>query len=175
MRGRFLRFLATAAVVGLGMAALGQRAAVAQQPVTVPMSVTENREPGLAGQATITPLGGGRYRVDIRVTGLPANDADRPAHIHTAPGAQCDNGAPITYPLTSLKVDANRVGTSTTEITVTADKPVTAGNAYVNVHNPAQGGRGVFCGNLTTSLAGPSALPATGDGSYEDEPEDLGE
>lgn len=164
-----------AVVVGLAALALGQRTVRAQQPITVPMSVTENREPGLAGQATITPLGGGRYRVDLRITGFPANDTARPAHIHTAPGAQCDNGAPITYPLTNVTVNAGGVGTSTTEITVTADKPVTANNAYVNVHNPAQGGRGVFCGNIVTSLAGPSALPATGDGSYDEESDDADE
>jgi hypothetical protein len=148
-----------AAIVALGFAtgvAWAQGA-----PITVPMSVTENREPGLTGLATLTPLGNGQYRVEIRMSGLPPNDTARPAHIHTAAGARCDTGAPVTYPLTSVTVDADGDGTSVTTITVTADRPVTANNAYLNVHNPAQMGRGVFCGNITVTLqtAGAAAAP----------------
>ena len=112
-----------AAVVALGLAATS--VALAQgAPITVPMSVTENREPGLTGSTTITPLGNGMYRVEIRMAGLPPNDAARPAHIHTAAGARCDNGAPVTYPLTNVAVDASGNGTSTTTITVpSASRP----------------------------------------------------
>src|SRR3712207_8446672 len=42
-----------------------------------------------------------------------------------------------TYPLTEVRVDANGVGTSSTTVTLRADAPVTAGNAYVNVHEGA--------------------------------------
>jgi hypothetical protein len=145
--------LAAVLVASLG----ATRVVHAQQPMTITLSVTENREPGLAGTAIIAPLPNSQVRVDIRITGLPRNDVDRPAHIHTAAGARCDNGAPITYPLTNVKVDASGVGTSTTTVTLTPDKPVTANNAYVNVHNPAQGGRGVICGNITANLSGLAA------------------
>jgi hypothetical protein len=152
-----------AAVLALGFTAISSARAQGP-PITVPMSVTENREPGLTGSTTITPLGNGMYRVEIRMAGLPPNDTARPAHIHTAAGARCDTGAPVTYPLTNVAVDASGNGTSTTTITVTADKPVTANSAYVNVHNPAQMGRGVFCGNITLSLlaagAGAAGIPA---------------
>jgi hypothetical protein len=93
------------------------------------------------------------------MTGLPPNDAPRPAHIHTAPGAHCDTGAPVTYPLNDVTVDATGAGTSSTVVTLRADAPVTANNAYVNVHNPAQMGRGVFCGDITVTLTGVSVAP----------------
>jgi hypothetical protein len=129
-------------------------------PVTYTLMVTENREPGLAGTVTITPLANNMARVDIRITGFPPNDQERPAHIHTAPGARCDTGAPVTYPLTNVRVDAQGVGTSTTTITITPDKPIQANNAYVNIHNPAQGGRGVICANITTNITGLTAAAA---------------
>jgi hypothetical protein len=37
----------------------------AGQPIRIPMSVTENREPGLMGSATLTPLGNRMWRVEI--------------------------------------------------------------------------------------------------------------
>jgi pyruvate/2-oxoglutarate dehydrogenase complex dihydrolipoamide acyltransferase (E2) component len=153
-----------AAVLALSL--IATNAARAQQPIMITMAVTENREPGLMGMATITPLPNSQVRVDIRITGLPPNDTARPAHIHTAQGARCDSGAPVTYPLENVSVDAMGVGTSSTVVTLTADKPVTANNAYVNVHNPAQMGRGVICGNITVTLAGATAAaPATQPGA----------
>jgi CHRD domain len=144
----------------LALCLVASSAARAQQPITITMSVTENREPGLMGMATITPLPNNQLRVDLRITGLPANDTARPAHIHTAQGARCDTGAPVTYPLEDVSVNAMGVGTSSSVITLTADRPVTANNAYVNVHNPAQMGRGVICGNITVTLAGAPAAAA---------------
>jgi len=52
--------------------------------ITVPMQLTENREPGLAGRFTLTPLGTTQLRVEVTVTGLPPNGQSRPAHIHSA-------------------------------------------------------------------------------------------
>ena len=158
------------AALALGALALGlgaARTASAQQPVTLPMQVTENRAPGAAGQVTMTPLGNNQVRVDIRITGLPAGE-QRAAHIHTASGAVCDNGAPVTYPLTNVSVDAGGVGTSTTTITLTAERPIQANNAYVNVHQGNVGagagaGVGVICANVTTSFtfgAAGQAAPA---------------
>jgi hypothetical protein len=135
---------------------------------------------------TVTPLGNNQIRVDIRITGLPANE-QRAAHIHTASGAVCDNGAPVTYPLTNVSVDGSGVGTSSTTVTLTADKPVQANNAYVNVHqgNVATGaaaGVGVICANITQSFVagggaaggqtpagqGAATLPQTGTGLVAD-------
>ncbi len=176
--------LALAALV-LGLSAAG--ITHAQQPATLPMQVTENRAPGAAGQVTMTPMGNNQVRVDIRITGLPANQ-ERAAHIHT-PG-QCDVNAPVTYPLSNVRVDGSGVGTSSTTISVTEDKPVQANNAYVNVHANnvaqagAQPGQGVICANITASFAagaagqaggqaggqGAAAMPRTGTGLVADTP-----
>ncbi len=78
----------------------------------------------------------------------------------------CDNNAPVTYPLDNVKVDASGVGTSSTVVTLTADKPVTANNAYVNVHTGATPpGQGIICANITqsytaTGAAAQGATPA---------------
>lgn len=132
------------------------------QPATYPMSVTENRAPGAAGQVTITPVGPGQIRVDIRVTGLQPN-AEHAAHIHTAQGARCDTGAPVTYPLTNVRVDAAGVGTSSTVVQLTADKPVQANNAYVNVHRAANPpGEGIICANITQTYTVETVRAAAG-------------
>jgi hypothetical protein len=170
------------AVLAVGVALLGTAAvAGAQQAATIPMTVTENRAPGAAGQTTITPLGNNQVRVDIRITGLPANE-QRAAHIHSAEGARCDTGAPITHPLDNVQVDASGVGTSSTTLTLAANNPIPANNSYVNVHqnNVAAGGGpgpGVICGNITQTFAagaagaagagGATALPRTGTGGLQ--------
>ena len=181
------RWRGVATVVGI-VAAIGVAVgAQAQQPATLTMKVTENRLPGGAGQVTMTPLANNQVRVDIRVTGMPANSVSA-AHIHTAQGAVCDNGAPITYPLTNVMADASGTGTSTTTITLTADKPVQANNAYVNVHTPGGSpGPGVICADVNASFTAgaaggatpaagqaPSALPSTGTGGLLSEQQSAG-
>jgi len=143
--------------------------AVAQQataPATFPMTVTANRVPGASGQVTITPMGNNQIRVEIAISGLPPTPSSRAAHIHTAQGAVCDNGAPVTYPLNDVMVDSSGHGSSTTTVTLTADKPVLANNAYVNVHEQSSPpGQGVICANITqsyTASGGAGAAPTSG-------------
>jgi hypothetical protein len=135
-------------------------AARAQQPATLTFQVTENRAPGGAGAGTITPLPNSQIRVDIRLTGMPPN-TQHAAHIHTAPGARCDTNAPVTYPLSNVDVDAAGVGTSSTTLTLTADRPVGAGSAYVNVHQAVSpAGPGIICADVTASFTAGGAAPA---------------
>jgi hypothetical protein len=166
-----------------GLVAVFALAGVAQgqQPVTLQMSITENRIQGASGEVTMTPMANNQVKVDIRITGLQPNAAHA-AHVHTAQGAQCDTNAPVTYPLTNVSVDGSGVGTSSTTITVTDDKPIQANNAYVNVHQMAMGGPGVICANVTQSFTAgatggagptggaqmPTALPSTGTGGLSD-------
>ena len=146
-------------VLGLGVVHVSQ----AQQPASLDFDVTENRLPGADGSGTITPLPNNQIRVDIRLTGMPPN-GEHAAHIDTAQGARCDTNAPITYPLTNVRVDAAGVGTSSTTVPLTADRPVQANNAYVNVHQAAAPpGPGVACANVTTSFtAGGGTAPTAG-------------
>jgi hypothetical protein len=150
---RHVRRFRVGALAAAGLIAVLTFAAIAQaqQPVTLPMSITENRLQGAAGEVTMTSMANNQVQVDIRITGLPPNGAHA-AHIHTAQGAQCDTNAPVTYPLTNVSVDGSGVGTSSTTVTLTADKPVEANNAYVNVHQMASGGPGVICANVTQSF-----------------------
>lgn len=161
MRAGWKAALTVVVAVALGLGTLG--VVRAQQAETLNFSVTENRVPGAAGTGSITPLGNNQIRVDIHLTGMPPNTV-RAAHIHTAPGARCDNGAPATYPLTNVTVDANGVGASSTVVTLTPDKPVQAGNAYVNVHEGASPpGNGVICANVDQTFT--AGAPATGGAS----------
>jgi hypothetical protein len=136
--------------LSLGLGAAGR--AAAQQAAMYPLTVTQNRVPGATGQVTITPLPNNQLQVDIHITGLPPTPSSRAAHIHTAQGAVCDNNAPVTYPLSNVTVDASGNGTSSSVVTLLADKPITANNAYVNIHEQASPpGQGVICANITQS------------------------
>jgi hypothetical protein len=125
------------------------------------MQVTENRLPGGTGTVTMTPLGGNQVRVEIRISGAPAS-GQHAAHIHTAPVAFCDNGAPVTYPLSNVMVNAQGVGTSVSTVTLRPEAPVVPGGAYVNVHQAAMPpGPGVICADVTARfVAGGTAQAA---------------
>jgi len=134
----------------------------AQTPTALTFAVTENRLPNGAGSGTITPLGNDQIRVDVRITGLQPN-AQHAIHIHTADGARCDTNAPVTYPLTNVQADAAGVGTSTTTVTLRAEQPVRAGNAYINMHQAVSpAGPGIICANIDATFsttAGAQAAP----------------
>jgi hypothetical protein len=125
-------------------------------PATLTFAVTENRAPGAAGTGTITPLPGDQIRVEVRLTGMPP-DSEHSMHIHIADGARCDTNAPISYPLTNVRVDAAGVGTSTTTVMLRPDLPVPAGNAYVNVHEDPTISPGVICANIDATFAAAAA------------------
>jgi hypothetical protein len=148
--------------VTLALALGSVRASWAQQPATLTFTVTENRVPGAAGTGTITPLPNNQIRVDVRLTGMQPN-SEHAMHIHVAPGARCDNNAPVVYPLTSVMVDGAGVGTSTSTITLRPERPVQAGNAYINVHqDPMVPSPGVICANIDTTFAASAAASGAG-------------
>jgi len=164
-RRRIVPALALALALALGSVGTSW----AQQPAPLTFTVTENRAPGAAGTGTITPLAANQIRVDVRLTGMPPN-SEHAMHIHIGPEARCDNNRPIVYPLTSVMVDAAGVGTSTSTVTLRAEQPVQAGNAYINVHQgPMVPSPGVICANIDASFAAaadatPAPAPATGHG-----------
>ena len=165
MAHSWMRLAAAVVVVATGTLALAGTAR-AQQPVNVPMAITENRVQGVAGQVTLTPQGN-NLRVQIRLTGLAPN-AEHAAHIHGAPGAVCDSGAPITHPLNNVRAGADGVGTSDSTVSVGADNPLRA-QAYVNVHTAANPpGPGVICANVPASVISQAgAAPPAGQGGAQ--------
>src|SRR5438876_5867181 len=111
--------------------------ASAQQPVTVTLGAgrDENSAPGTA---TLTDLGGGKTRVDIKVT---TTNPNMPAHIHAD---VCPGVAAVVFPLTNVQD-----GQSTTEVNASlAD--ILARSKAVNLHKGPgdQASIYVACGNL---------------------------
>jgi hypothetical protein len=158
-----------------------------QQPATLDFNVTENRVPEADGSGTITPQSGNQLRIEVHLTGMPPN-SEHAMHIHLGNGARCDTNAPIVYPLNNVQVDAAGTGTSTSTITLRADQPVRAGNAYINVHQaPTVPSPGIICANIDATFeagsgdgagspavtpAGPGgsamAMPGSGTGAATD-------
>jgi hypothetical protein len=132
------------------------RSVAGQQPLTLPMSITENRIQGLPDRRR-HPLGNNQLRVDIRITGLQANKPARGAHPH--PRAMCDNNAPITT------ADQRQRGCGRRHQhhgDAHRGQAGQANSASVNVHQMATGGPGVICANVTASRR---QAPAGGRGS----------
>ncbi len=122
--------------------------AQAMRPMTVQL-MTQNNS-GVMGTATLTDIGGGRTRVEVRVT--PGGNPNQPAHIHEGTCATL-NPAP--------KIPLNNVmnGTSTTEVNATIPTIMSMQHA-INLHkSPQEASIYTACGNI---VAGASALPATG-------------
>ena len=138
-------------------AALALPAAVnaqATRPVTINLSAANSggdTASGVNGTATLTDIGGGRTRVDIRVSVGPGGSAMMPNHIHAG---RCPGVAAVSFPLNAV---TNGVGTSEVNVSL-AD--LLAGTYAINLHrSPAEASVWVSCGNV---VAGASALPATG-------------
>lgn len=118
------------------------------RPVTVQLA-TQNAS-GVSGTATLTDIGGGKTRVEIRVS--PGGNANQPAHVHEGTCANL-NPAP--------KIPLNNVtnGTSTTDVDATIATILSMPHA-INLHkSPQELPVYTACGNV---VAGASALPATG-------------
>jgi hypothetical protein len=120
--------------------------ASAQQPVIVNLGPGRDAATG-TGTATLTDLGGGRTRVDIRANAASPN---MPAHIHAD---VCPGVAAVVFPLTNVMN-----GTSTTEVNASLADIMARGKS-INLHESPQTSQiYVGCGNLPTS----AAAPATG-------------
>jgi hypothetical protein len=126
------------------------------QPLT--LNLTAQNNSGISGTATLTDIGGGRTRVEIRVNNAPGVS---PAHIHPGSCAQLDP-----TPLHNLTNVSN--GTSTTEINATLQQ-LTASPAALHMHK-SQDELTVYVACADVSRAGaPRTLPRSGDGSSVNE------
>jgi hypothetical protein len=127
------------------------------QPLT--LNLTAQNNSGISGMATLTDLGGGRTRVEIRVNN--AGPGPQPAHIHPGSCAQLDP-----TPLFALTSVSN--GTSTTEVN-TGLQQLTSSPTAVHLHK-SQDELTVYvaCADVSRSGA-PGTLPRSGDGSSSNE------
>lgn len=141
-----VRLFMVLAVMLLALA--GAATVSAEGPVTV--TLMEQNRSGEKGTATLTDLGNGKIRVEVEVTGAPA-DVPQPLHIHEGTCATL-NPKPK-YPLTAA---VN--GKSVTEIEVTLAE-LQSKNYAINGHkSAAEIPVYVFCGDIPLA----SSLPTTG-------------
>jgi hypothetical protein len=150
---RFARSLTQLLAVGaLAAGAGGSTPAVAQAPPVV--TVAAQASSGVWGSAWMADLGGGRTRVDVRLT---PDSGDYPTHIHDGPCAN-PNPAPR-YALADVQN-----GASTTELSVpVAD--LTRAPMSINVHrSPQDIATIVACGDLAVPAGGgATVLPPGGE------------
>jgi hypothetical protein len=150
---RFARSLSQLlAVAALAAGAGGSTPAVAQAPPAV--TVAAQADSGVWGSAWMADLGGGKTRVDVRLT--PAS-GDYPTLIHDGPCA-----SPTSAPRYALADVQN--GASTTDLNVpVAD--LTRAPMSINVHRSQQDiATIVACGDLTAFAAeGATVLPPGGE------------
>lgn len=147
-------------MLAVGMAAILAVPAVvsAQAPRTLTIQLRAadsggDTNSGVNGTATLTDIGGGRTRVDIRVSVGPGGSANMPNHVHSG---RCPGVGGVVYPLNPV---TNGVGTS--EINATIESLLASPYA-INLHrSPQEASVWVSCGNI---VAGATALPATGGG-----------
>ncbi len=121
MRRRHALILTTAfGLVGV----LATAAVTGAQGQSVTLDLVSQNNSGISGTATLTDLGGGQMRVEIRVTGAEAGP--QPAHIHGGNCAQLDPA-----PRFSLTPVTN--GVSTTDVEGTLQQ-VTAAPHAIHLH-----------------------------------------
>lgn len=132
------------------LALAGAAITSAEGPVTVQLN--PQNDSGESGTAILTDLGNGKVRVEVEVTGAPA-DVPQPLHIHE--GTCANLTAKPTFPLTAA---VN--GKSLTEIETTL--AALQGTQYaINGHkSAAEASVYVFCGDIPMLAA--NTLPATG-------------
>jgi LPXTG-motif cell wall-anchored protein len=138
-------------VLGL-IGALGTVPTSRAQGQSLSVNLAGQNNSGIAGTATLTELGGGKIRVEIRVTGAGAGP--QPAHIHNGTCAQLD-------PAPRFNLASVTNGASTTEIDGTLQQLTSAQHA-IHLHK-SQEELPVYvaCADLRASTQ-PATLPRTG-------------
>lgn len=149
MTSATLRSTTFAFAAGLVLALSWSTGLAAAQTTPVVVNLSAQNNSGLAGTATLTDIGGGKTRVELKVTGP---DGDYPAHIHMGTCANL-NPAPQ-YPLVNV-----RGGASTTEVDASLATIQQSPHA-INMHKSAEDiATYVACGDI--AVVGATTAPAT--------------
>ena len=146
--------------------------ALAESEKSVQLDLTQSRDSGVSGKATLTDVEDG-VKVELRMQNLPEAGIKHINHIHgggTCADDRAGRTAPVTIPLNTVVADADGTGSATTTIKdVTLDELL--GNdqhRFILVHAKVEKGQGVppgiSCADLpqksTTTTFG--ALPSSG-------------
>lgn len=148
--------------VALLALAVGPGAAWAQGGISI-VTLNAQNGSGESGQATLTSIDATHTRVEVTLSGGPA-DVPQPAHIHDG---SCANLNPVPkYPLTNV------VNGASTTIVPVALTDLLGGKFAINVHkSAAEVSVYVACGDITalssggTGGTGPVGMPTTGAGN----------
>ncbi len=149
--------LSTALLVAL---ALGGSAG-AQETESVELQLTESRNSGVSGTATLENVPGG-VEVTLNMQGLPEAGIEHINHIHgggTCADDRAGNPAPVTLPLNPITAEADGTGSATTTL-----EDVTVGELqdpseqrYLAFHAEQQGDEVppvISCADLTSMSGG---------------------
>ena len=146
--------------------------ALAESEKSVQLELTQSRDSGVSGKATLTDVEDG-VKVELRMQNLPEAGIKHINHIHgggTCADDRAGRTAPVTIPLNTVVANADGTGSATTTIKdVTLDELL--GNdqhRFILVHAKVEKGQGVppgiSCADLpqksTTTTFG--ALPSSG-------------
>jgi Cu/Zn superoxide dismutase len=135
--------------------ALGVTPIVVAQGQSITVDLASQNNSGVTGSATLTDLGGGKLRVQIRANG--SGPGPQPAHIHEGSCAQL-NPAPK-FPLADV---VN--GTSTTEVDGSLQTLLATPHAIHMHKSPDELPIYVACADIRMT-GQPSTLPRAGDAS----------
>ncbi len=135
--------LATALLAAL---ALGG-SAFAQGAESVTLQLTQSRDSGVSGKATLTDVEGG-VEVELNMNGLPEAGVEHINHIHgggTCADDRAGRTAPVTIPLKNVVAKDDGTGSANTSIEdVTLDELFAAGKErFILLHAKTEEGEGV--------------------------------
>ena len=153
--------LGAALVIALAWGAYAE----AQQAKSTELQLTESRNSGVSGTATLKDVEEG-VEVTLNMQGLPEAGVEHLNHIHaggTCADDRAGNPAPATIPLTTITAEEDGTGTETTTLDgVTLDKlQEPSEQRYIAFHAEQEAGGGIppviACADVNT----PSAVQPT--------------
>jgi Cu/Zn superoxide dismutase len=152
----------------LVIALAGGASAEAQQAKSTELQLTESRNSGVSGTATLKDVEEG-VEVTLNMQGLPEAGVEHLNHIHaggTCADDRAGNPAPATIPLTTITAEEDGTGTETTTLDgVTLDKlQEPSEQRYIAFHAEQEAGGGIppviACADLTTAKTATSGRGA---------------
>ncbi len=112
-------------------------------PAPVTASLTAKNNSGITGTVTLT-ASGDSTQIALTLNGA-RNGQTYPGHIHFG---TCDKPGGVVVPLTSVKVDSNKTGSSTTTVPTSVLDTARAQHGSLIEQSHTSAGRPVACGEI---------------------------
>ena len=132
---------------GLGLLVSLAGSALAEEGKSVQLELTESRDSGVSGTATLTDVDDG-VRVELDMQGLPKEGVEHINHIHgggTCADDRAGRTAPVTIPLDTVVADADGTGSATTTVEDVSLKKLLGDDQhrFILLHAKVEKGQGV--------------------------------